>query len=240
LPVLVSIGEGLKDAKEECFAILICDGIPVAIAYARAGFDQTNSSGLELFRSARIQARCRAIFEARAKTPGLGLPDITDMLKRVYANALHGEEYSAAHNAAFSLARLYGLVVDRAQLDVIRRPSREPDAPSEQALGSWIEALPTAQIGPASSALSEPLGSGPEPHQGQIVSRETPGPGPVIEGSIYGSDLDGPRSHEGEGEIGNGAPSRPVTGTPSPGEHSEPLGSEYEGTGIFPRAEDLF
>ena len=64
------------------------------------------------------------------------------MLQRVYSSAYHADEFNAAHNAALSLARLYGHVNDRQTLEVIRRPSRDPDAPSETALGDWIAELP--------------------------------------------------------------------------------------------------
>jgi hypothetical protein len=107
---------------------------------------------------------------------------VTDMLKRVYAGANSAEEYSAAHNAAFSLARLYGHVTERSIVEV-RRPSRDPDAPSEQALASWVETLPglpgpsqgpqIASIGPASPAPAELLGPG-----SNVVSRQHPGPEP--------------------------------------------------------------
>ena len=76
------------------------------------------------------------------------LAEVTDMLQRVFAGAHSEGEYSAAHNAAFSLARIYGHVTDKATLEVIRRPSRDPDAPSEMALGAWVEALPAFGPGP--------------------------------------------------------------------------------------------
>jgi len=154
------------------------------------------------------------------------------MLKRVYVGALHSNEFTPAHNAAFSLARLYGLVVDRTQLDVIRRPSPEPDAPAETALSAWIGALP-----PYTPA--QPQGSSP---QGQ-------GSGLLIEATASGSDFDTTRMGPGAGRdgIGNGAPTRPVTGTPSVGAHSAPMaplsenGSPLDDEGIgFPSAEELF
>jgi hypothetical protein len=220
------MGGWLKDDKEELFAVFICDGLTLALAYQRAGLQ--GGSAYSLIKSPRVQTRIAAILEARAKSPAVSLPEVTDMLKRVYAGALHDTEYNAAHNAAFSLARLYGLVVDRAQLDVIRRPSREPDAPAEMALGSWIEALPALPSSPGPS----------------VVSHSHTTEGPLIEGSTFGCDLDGPRLGDGRMETENGAPVGPVTGTPSPRAHSNSLGQIDEGTGIFsgdvPSAEDLF
>jgi hypothetical protein len=90
--------------------------------------------------------------EARATQGVVTLPEVTDMLQRVFTGALHRDEYSAAHNAAFSLARLYGHVTDRSTVEVIRRPSRDPDAPSEQALASWVNSLPVIEHVAASSA----------------------------------------------------------------------------------------
>jgi hypothetical protein len=158
------------------------------------------------------------------------------MLKRVFAGAHMEGEYSAAHNAAFSLARLYGHVTDRATLEVIRRPSRDPDAPSEQALSSWVEALP-ALAGPGPGAGLEALGPLDEPRFLRVVDAPAvplepqttqpdlpsdinwleagaPGPGPLgpeLFNDING--LEGPGPTPGQSE--NGAPSSPVTVTPT-------------------------
>jgi hypothetical protein len=234
-PVVVPIGVGLEDEREECFCLLIADGVPLALAFKTAGFTAKAKpqGALHLYKAQRIQDRVTAILRARASHPPVSLSEVTDMLKRVYAGALHSNEFTPAHNAAFSLARLYGLVVDRAQLDVIRRPSREPDAPAERALSAWIEALPPFTPGP----------KGPGP-----VSRETQGSGLLIEATALGSDLDGARlAAEARGETEIGAPTGPVTGTPNPRAHSAPIGSPlddegttYPGGGDYPNAEDLF
>jgi hypothetical protein len=142
------LGVDLKDAKEEIFVRMVCDGLALGIAYARAGFKAKNNAAPSLlFQLPRIQARAAAILEARRTTGVVTLSEVTDMLQRVFAGAHAKEEYSAAHNAAFSLARLYGHVTDKATLEVIRRPSRDPDAPSEQVLSDWVASLPV--VGPA-------------------------------------------------------------------------------------------
>ena len=129
------------------FVVMICDGLSMRLAFARAGFESKDvSAPAKLFNLPRIQERVNKVLEARRTTGVLSLAEVTDMLKRVYAGAQSAEEYSAAHNAAFSLARLYGHVTDRATVEIIRRPSRDPDAPSEQALSSWVESLPSLTI----------------------------------------------------------------------------------------------
>jgi len=226
-PVVVPIGVGLTDEREECFCLLIADGLSVALAFRTAGFTAKDKrvSAFDLYQTQRVQDRIKAILKARASHPPVSLSEVTDMLKRVYAGAIHSNEFTPAHNAAFSLARLYGLVVDRAQLDVIRRPSREPDAPAERALSAWIAELPPFTSGPRNEGPS-PQGSGS---------------GLLIEATALGSDLDGARVHEARGETGNGAPTRPVTGTPPLRAHSAPIGSPFEDEGTsIPSAEDLF
>jgi hypothetical protein len=174
-------GQSLRDAREEVFVVMVCDGLPMGLAFKRAGFDsKDHNAPANLFNLPRVQERAQAILEARRTTGVVSLAEVTDMLKRVYAGANSAEEYSAAHNAAFSLARLYGHVTERAIVEV-RRPSRDPDAPSEQALASWVETLPglpspensvqiplNSDLGPLQRAPAELLG--PEPSH---VSRET-------------------------------------------------------------------
>ena len=153
-PVL--LGVDLASAKEEAFCVMVCDGLSVAAAFVRAGFtSKASNAALALFHKPHIQERAKAILDARRTQGVVTLPEVTSMLQRVFAGALHDAEYSAAHNAAFSLARLYGHVTDRATLEVIRRPSRDPDAPSEQALSSWVEALPGLP-GPGLGPLAGP------------------------------------------------------------------------------------
>ena len=219
---------------------MVCDGLAIGAAFVRAGFtSKATSAPYDLFRKPHIQERAKAILEARRTQGVVTLPEVTSMLQRVFAGALHDAEYSAAHNAAFSLARLYGHVTDRATLEVIRRPSRDPDAPSEQALSSWVEALPGLEA-PAPGALGEarfarigdapaaPLQPTPQPHaqspndiNGLAASsvvdwyRHTAGPegpGPELDNTIKG--LDGGGTGVG-GRPENGAPSRPVTGAPN-------------------------
>jgi hypothetical protein len=234
---LMLLGVDLRDAREEIFCRMVCDGIALGVAFSRAGFtSKDHNAPSKLFALPRVQERANAILDARRSTGVVTLPQVTDMLQRVFAGAHAAEEYSAAHNAAFSLARLYGHVTDRATLEVIRRPSRDPDAPSEQALSSWVEALP-ALAGPGPNAGLEALGpvgeasflrlvDAPAPPLGQPEAQpelhnninwlegEARGPeGPGLEKLNEINVLEGPGPTPGQSE--NGAPSGPVTGTPN-------------------------
>jgi hypothetical protein len=222
--------------------------LPMGLAFRRAGFEsRAHDAPSNLFNLPRVQDRARAILEARRSQGAVSLPEVTDMLKRVFAGAHSEGEYSAAHNAAFSLARLYGHVTDRASIEVIRRPSRDPDAPSEQALASWVEALPAlAGPGPEASgplasptflrvadAPAAPLGrepEGPSPEipneiNGLVAIEPSAGPGPSGPEPELSSEID--RLNRGTTVAGrpeNGAPSGPVTGTPDRGARTELLG----------------
>ena len=225
------LGVELRDAQEEIFVRMVTDGIALGVAFARAGFKLNRRDAPSLLWALpRIQERAQAILDARRTTGVVTLPEVTSMLQRVFSGAYTEGEYSAAHNAAFSLARLYGHVTDKATLEVIRRPSRDPDAPSEQALSSWVDALPGLD-GPADQGLSPaqearflrvadapaaPLGGQPDfsnvsnglPDQGPRPE----GPGP--QGPRWLSDINGLASGmDAPGRPENGAPTRPVTGT---------------------------
>jgi len=249
-------GVDLKDAREEVFVRMVCDGIALGVAFVRAGFKGTPEAAHKLFHLPRIQERANAILEARRTQGVVTLSEVTDMLQRVFAGAHAAEEYSAAHNAAFSLARLYGHVTDKATLEVIRRPSRDPDAPSEQVLSDWVKSLPVvgasgSGLFPAPSEGSEgaisrapaaPLGPEPSDHEGPMLSADNMprGPGPQLD--LF-NDINGLGLGDGRAGTENGAPSSPVTGTPHGCGGSGPLekGSPFADQGtVYPSADELF
>ena len=223
------LGVDLRDAKEEIYVRMVTDGISMGVAFARAGFKSKDTNApYRLWQLDRIQERAAAILEARRTTGVVTLPQVTSMLQRVYSNAFHADEFNAAHNAALSLARLYGHVNDRQTLEVIRRPSRDPDAPSEQELSSWVESLPalnapnefshSSQIGPPRGAPAAPLSDGRS-----LLAEPLEANAPALDWSV--SNKSGCDTIEGDGIVPgrpeNGAPTPPVTGTPIAGAHSE-------------------
>jgi hypothetical protein len=175
----VVLGADLQDAREEMFARMVCDGVAFGVAFTKAGFTLADPMApSNLFHLPRVQERVAAILEARRSTGVVTLPEVTSMLQRVFAGAMTSEDYSPAHNAAFSLARLYGHVTDRATLEVIRRPSRDPDAPSEQALGDWVASLPALPAPSPQGPSPEASGLAPSPAD-MPVQGAFQGPGPA-------------------------------------------------------------
>ena len=154
-PPVVHLGNDLQNEREEAFCRLVCDGMSQSEAYRLAGFQPVPHGPKRLWAKPHIQDRAAGILRARAETGAVTLPQVTDMLQRVFAGSLASGEYGPAHNAAFSLARLYGLVIDRQVVGDLRRPSRDPDAPSEQALASWVTSLPGLS-GPDTNSLGAP------------------------------------------------------------------------------------
>ena len=142
-------GVELRDAQEEIFVRMVCDGLAIGVAFRRAGFtSKTKDAPYNLWQLPRVQERASKILEARRTTGVVTLGEVTDMLQRVFAGAHAAEEFSAAHNAAFSLARIYGHVTDKSVIEHIRRPSRDPDAPSEQALEAGRHLCPSSLLQP--------------------------------------------------------------------------------------------
>ena len=218
------LGVDLRDAKEEIYVRMVTDGISMGVAFVRAGFKSKDTNApYRLWQLDRIQERAAAILEARRTTGVVTLPQVTSMLQRVYSNAFHADEFNAAHNAALSLARLYGHVNDRQTLEVIRRPSRDPDAPSEQELSSWVESLPSLELR-ADGVLSPPPSAPAAPlSDGRSLLAEPLETAPVRDWSVSNSIASD--TIEGDGIVAgrpeNGAPTPPVTGTPIAGAHSE-------------------
>jgi len=241
------LGVDLMDAREEVFCRMVTDGISMGVAFMRAGFKSKHTDApYKLWSLDRIQERAAAILEARRTTGVVTLPQVTSMLQRVFSSAYHADEYNAAHNAALSLARLYGHVNDRQTLEVIRRPSRDPDAPSEQELSSWVESLPAINapdgnggfshsvLAPAETSDIGPLPRAPAP----VLSHDDVSP--TVRDSLaeprdnmpneinwLAESASDPIACDMIGAGGrpeNGAPVGPVTGTPNPGGHSPLLG----------------
>jgi len=247
------LGRDLTDAREELFVRMACDGIALGVAFTRAGFNLHRKDAPSLlFALPRIQERAAAILEARRTTGVVTLPEVTAMLQRVFSGAVNADEFSAAHNAAFSLARLYGHVTDKATLEVLRRPSRDPDAPAEQALGAWVAGLGGSplegsflrhpegsepQIARVSDAPAPPLGLNEPPNPNGFNALAGPEPsrleGPEPQGSGLSNEINDLGLITSDwiacdggvpGRPENGAPTGPVTGTPVAGARTTLLG----------------
>lgn len=223
------IDGALANERHEVFAGMVANGMGAGEAYALAGFrGPVAVNGPRLASHPKVRARIDALLAARREASAVTLPEVTDMLRRVFAGAFASQDWGASHNAAFSLARLHGLIIDRAQIDVWRRPARSPDAPAESALVDWITALPGPEAKPLISHAN-PQGPSPEPSGPDAREREREPEGPSRESELL-NDFNG---LAGPGRSENGAPVRAVTGTPYTGALSSSELSVVKNTPIF-------
>ena len=53
---IMLLGQSLTDAREEIFAILVCDGLPMGLAFKRAGFEsKDHNAPSNLFNLPRVR-----------------------------------------------------------------------------------------------------------------------------------------------------------------------------------------
>ena len=174
-----------------------------------------------------FKSELAAILEAR-RTTGVVTPSLKSPTCCSVSSLapMRAEEFSAAHNAAFSLARIYGHVTDKSVIEHIRRPSRDPDAPSETALEAWAASLPVVSPDPQLRTASEAplqgppaplLGPEPSPHRvdrgqlsaGSPLPIRLPSPGPRL------NNLKQHQGLSGEDHLSD----RPVLGQDREGTH---------------------
>jgi hypothetical protein len=71
---------------------------------------------------------------------------VTGMLVKAYELAIQVAQPAAAAAAAMDIAKLHGLVIERAQLEaVIRKPSDTPDSPDTMSEQEWLQLFMRAE-----------------------------------------------------------------------------------------------
>ena len=85
---VVLLGVDLRDAREEIFVRMVCDGLALGVAFTKAGFtSKDHNAPSNLFHLPRVQERAAAILEARRTQGVVTLGEVTSMLQRVFAGA---------------------------------------------------------------------------------------------------------------------------------------------------------
>lgn len=110
----------LTNAKHERFAQLIAEGKTADEAYAEAGYKQNRGNAATLKANQSIADRVAEILERAAIRAEVSIASITEDLARIATKAEDlGESagLSVARAAKMDIAKLHGLVIDKARID---------------------------------------------------------------------------------------------------------------------------
>ncbi len=136
--------------RQERFAQDVAAGKIAASAYAEiygVTKRQASANSARLIIKSHIKKRIAEIQATHAVANAVTVNTITEMLRTAYAIAIETKQASAASAAAYNLAKVHGLVIEKSQVDAtMRRPASTPDAPEYMTEEEWV-----AQFGQGSA-----------------------------------------------------------------------------------------
>lgn len=134
------------NAKQERFAQGFARGMSASAAYKAAGYAATKDGAIRanasrLLTNANVQSCIAELQRQAAARTLVTVESITAELDASFAIAKQQQNPAAMTAASMAKAKLYGLVVDRAQVEqtVRRKPSRDPAAPTRMTAQEWKE-----------------------------------------------------------------------------------------------------
>lgn len=132
------------NARQERFAQnLVAKGMNATAAYKAAGYvgrgNVAEAGASEILRNPKVAARLGELQAATAMETKITVRSLTDDLIRLRALAETNKQTAAGVAAVGLIAKLHGLIVDRAEVEqtIKRKPVADPDAPAEMSLDAW-------------------------------------------------------------------------------------------------------
>jgi len=108
--------------------------------YAASGRGVADASASRLLRNAKVRSRLAEVQEENAYAAQVTVGYISRELRNTYLLATTEKQHGAATQALLGLAKLHGMIVDRAQIEaVIRKPSFDPKAEETMSEAEWFE-----------------------------------------------------------------------------------------------------
>ena len=110
----------LSNQRHELFAQGIAKGKTLVVAYEEAGYKPNDSASARLYGDVRIRGRVEELKERAAKRTEITIADLTNRLLRLSdkGEALgDAPGFSVSRAAAMDVAKLNGLIVDKAVVD---------------------------------------------------------------------------------------------------------------------------
>lgn len=151
----------LRNARHERFAQGIVKGLNGKAAYIDAGYrSKGNAAEVEaskFLRNPKIASRVAELQARQAHRLDISVERITLQLLEDRALAHSQGQAGAAVAASMALAKLHGLIIDRAEVISYRKPLREPSTVRQMSLEEWtLKFAPRLVEGPA-PARPEPI-----------------------------------------------------------------------------------
>jgi phage terminase small subunit len=156
--------DGLNPRQEAFAQNLVANGMNATAAYKAAGYsakkDVTARNGAhELLTNPYVAARVSELQKLAAVKHGISLESLTRDLLRLRDRADQLEQISAAVAALALVAKMHGLITDKAQIDVIHdKPARLPTKQLELTEDEWLRLY--AKESPTRQAIAAPGGNG--------------------------------------------------------------------------------
>ncbi len=131
----------LANPRHEAFCRALVEGESANGAYAKAGYKRSRKNAARLRTNDDIQRRVTELQANAARKTQVTIETIAAQLDEDRALALRLGQASAAVQASVAKAKLFGLVVDRRELEThVTKPMRTPGPhPSQMTIAEWQE-----------------------------------------------------------------------------------------------------
>lgn len=134
------------NAKQECFAQCVAQGMNASAAYKAAGYSAKKDGAIRanasrLLTNANVKSRIAELQRQAAAKTLVTIESITAELNASLAIAMQQQNSAAMTSASMAKSKLHGLVVDRSEVEqtVRRKPTRDPEAPAKMTVQEWEE-----------------------------------------------------------------------------------------------------
>lgn len=131
-------------ARQEAFCRHLTEGLSQYEAYQEAGYrskgrNATDAHAARLVRNGKVIKRLNELKAEAAKRTAVTAQSIAAELDIAFRLAFDNRQAGACVAASMGKAKLFGLIVDRAEVEqtIKRKPVADPDAPTEMSLEAW-------------------------------------------------------------------------------------------------------
>ena len=124
----------LKNPRHEAFAQYLYEGLTQEEAHTKAGYKPSRPNACKLAKDHNILQRVAQLQERKAKQADVTIESISEMLLSDRKAAIEAEDISNRRQCAMDLAKLHGLIIDKAKTEnetTIKAVSGEPITPEE-------------------------------------------------------------------------------------------------------------